>query len=138
MLIVNDRIQIPLRELEWSFARSSGSGGQNVNKVNSKAILSWRPLVSPSLPVDVRDRFLARFGKRLSHDGSLQIQSDRFRDQPRNIDDCMEKLRLMILEVAIPPKKRKRTKPTRAAREKRLDKKRRQSDKKRDRRNWPE
>jgi ribosome-associated protein len=134
MLIINDWLAIPMREFEFTYARSSGAGGQNVNKVNSKAILAWRPLVSPSLPAGVRDRFLARFGRRLSHDGSIVVQSDRFRDQPRNVNDCLEKLRLMILEVAVPPKKRRKTKPTRASREKRLEKKRRQSAKKRDRR----
>lgn len=137
MLIVNDRIQIADREFEWRFARSSGAGGQNVNKVNSKAILFWRPVKSLGLPADVKSRFLDRFASRLSLDGILQIQSDRFRDQPRNVQDCLEKLREMLIQVATPPKKRRPTKPGRAAREKRLDKKRRHGDKKRNRR-WSE
>ena len=138
MLIVNDQIRIPLREFEWTYVRSSGAGGQNVNKVNSKAVLSWQPLLSPWLPAEVKARFRAKFGNRLSGEGVLQIQSDRFRDQPRNAADCVEKLKAMLLLVANAPKKRKKTRPTRASKEKRLDSKRRHSDKKRDRKHRPD
>lgn len=137
MLIVNSFIQIPYREFAWDYIRSSGAGGQNVNKVNSKAVLSWNPRSSPSLPEGVKERFLARFDGRLNREGTLQIQSDRFRDQPRNAQDCLDKLKLMLQSVAVPPKPRKKTKPTKSSREKRLAKKRRHSDKKRDRR-WSE
>ncbi len=133
MLVVTEHIRIPLREFEWNYVRSSGAGGQNVNKVNSKAILSWKPLASPFLSADVKTRFQAKFGHRLNHSGVLQIQSDRFRDQPRNAADCTEKLKEMLLLVAYAPKKRKKTKPTRASKEKRLDGKRRNSDKKQNR-----
>jgi ribosome-associated protein len=134
MLIVNSRIQIPESELEWTFARSSGPGGQNVNKVASKAMLRWKPTTSESLPVEVRQRFLARYGSRLTTEGELVISSQRYRDQPRNIDDAKQKLRAMIVTVLVPPKKRRPTKPSRSSVAKRLEKKQAQSQKKQRRR----
>ena len=136
MLDVNEHIQIPLRELVFTFARSSGAGGQNVNKVNSKAILSWNISESPSLRYDVKERLKAKYLSRISASGEVIIQSERFRDQPRNIQDCLDKLRQMLLEVAQAPKKRKATRPSRAAKKKRLDSKRRHSDKKKNRTSW--
>ncbi|MBL9084469.1 MAG: aminoacyl-tRNA hydrolase [Planctomycetales bacterium] len=137
MLVVAPHIQIPPAELEFTYARSSGPGGQNVNKVNSKAVLRWQATTSPSLPEAVRTRFLAKYGSRLTVDGELLITSERYRDQPRNIDDCLEKLREMLLSVAVAPKKRKKTKPSRASKERRLDSKKRDSTKKQNRR-WSE
>jgi len=134
MLIVNSRIQIPESELEWTFARSSGPGGQNVNKVASKAMLRWKVAASETLPVEVRQRFLARYGSRLTTEGELVISSQRYRDQPRNIDDAKEKLRAMIVTVLVPPKKRRPTKPSRSSVAKRLEKKQAQSQKKQRRR----
>ena len=115
MLVVNSRIQIPDSQIEWSFVRSSGPGGQNVNKVNSKAILRWNALASDALAGDVRQRFLARYGRRLTAGGELIVASQRYRDQRRNIDDALEKLRAMLQEIAEPPKRRRRTKPTRSS-----------------------
>ena len=137
MLVVAPHIQIPPAEFEFTYARSSGPGGQNVNKVNSKAVLRWQATKSPSLPEAVRARFLAKYGSRLTGDGELLITSERYRDQPRNIDDCLEKLREMLLAVAVAPKKRKKTKPSRASKERRLDSKKRDSTKKQNRR-WSE
>ncbi len=134
MLLINSYIHIQDWELLFSYARSSGSGGQNVNKVNSKAILHFNPLASPSLPVDVKNRFIQKFGKRLSTDGFLVLQSESHRDQPRNAADCLEKLRAMILEVAVAPKVRKATKPSRSAKRKRLESKKLHSEKKQSRR----
>lgn len=134
MLVVNDRLSIPLRELEFHFSRSSGPGGQNVNKVNSKVTLRWPVQVSTALPADVRARFLGRFARRLTGSGELLITSQRFRDQGRNVGDCLDKLRQMVLEVAMPPKPRKATRPTRGSRERRLQNKRAQSEKKQSRR----
>jgi ribosome-associated protein len=124
MLEVNDRIRIPLRELDFSFARSSGPGGQNVNKVSSKAVLRWSIERSPSLPDDVRERFRARYPRRITADGDVVIQSQRFRDQGRNVADCLAKLRGLLLEVAVPPKRRRKTRPSRASIERRLSGKR--------------
>jgi len=124
MLEVTDRIRIPLRELDFSFARSSGPGGQNVNKTSTKALLRWSLERSPSLPDDVRERFRARYPRRITVDGDVVIQSQRFRDQGRNVADCLAKLRELLLEVAVPPKRRRKTRPSKASIERRLSGKR--------------
>lgn len=131
MLKINDKLSIPDEELQFRFTRSSGPGGQNVNKVNSKAILDWDIDQSPAVPDAVKRRFRARFGNRLTNEGTVQISSDRFRDQPRNVQDCLEKLRSMVLEVATPPKPRRPTKPSKKAKEQRLKEKKIHSEKKR-------
>jgi len=130
MLVINARLKIPLREFRFSFARSSGPGGQNVNKVSSKATLRWPVLESPSLPDSVRRRFLAKYRRRVTAEGELVITSQRFRDAGRNVADCLEKLRTMLAESAVTPKPRKPTKPTRASVRRRLQAKQRQSRKK--------
>lgn len=137
MLVVNPRLKIPLREFRFTFARSSGPGGQNVNKVNSKATLRWRVAHSPSIPEAVKARLVARYGRRINAAGELVITSQRFRDAGRNVADCLEKLRQMLAEAARAPKRRKPTRPTRAAREKRLAHKHKHSRKKELRRRPP-
>ncbi len=134
MLVINDRLKIPLREFQFSFARSSGPGGQNVNKLNTKALLRWAVMKSASLPEPVRQRLLSKYRRRVTSEGDLLIASQRFRDAGRNVADCLEKLRTMLAEAAVPPKVRKPTRPTRASVRRRLDQKRRQSQKKRQRR----
>ncbi len=133
MLIVNHCIQIPLREFEFQYARSSGAGGQNVNKVNSKAILRWNVAVSTALPDEVRTRLFKRHRARITKNGELVLQSQRFRDQGRNTADCLEKLRALLLGIATPPKPRKASKPSTAAKGRRLETKRILSEKKRTR-----
>jgi ribosome-associated protein len=123
-------IQIPLNELHFTFARSSGPGGQNVNKVNSKALLRWRVATSRSLPEPVRQRLMARLRRRITAEGDLLIASQRFRDAGRNAADCLEKLREMLAEAAEPPRPRRPTRPTRASARRRLQDKRRHSQKK--------
>src|SRR3954462_8834771 len=91
-LEVTPRLRIPLREFSWSVARSSGPGGQNVNKVNSKVILRWSPRETTSLPADVLARFLSRYGSRLTEEGELIVTSERTRDQPKNRADCLLKI----------------------------------------------
>ena len=93
MLFISPRIRISDDELRFSFTRSSGPGGQNVNKVNTKAVLRWAVQASPSLPDDVRQRFMARYGRRLTVAGEIVINSQRFREQGQNQRDCLEKLR---------------------------------------------
>ncbi len=134
MLVVNDRLKIPLREFRFSFARSSGPGGQNVNKLNTKALLRWAVIKSPNLPEPVRRRLLSKHRRRVTSEGDLLIGSQRFRDAGRNVADCLEKLRTILAEAAVAPKPRKSTRPTRASVRRRLDQKRKQSQKKRQRR----
>ncbi|HEY4309478.1 MAG TPA: alternative ribosome rescue aminoacyl-tRNA hydrolase ArfB [Pirellulales bacterium] len=134
MLVVNSRLQIPLSEFEFTYARSSGPGGQNVNKVNSKALLRWPVAHSAALPAEVRERFLRRYASRVTTAGELLISSQRYRDQGRNAEDCLEKLRVMVAEVAVRPTTRRKTRPTRASKERRLDTKREESSKKKLRR----
>ena len=127
MLIVNDRISIPLREFHWEASRAGGPGGQNVNKVNSKVMLRWRPATSPSLPEPVRARLLMAIGSRLTREGELLITSQQSRDQGRNLADCLAKVRELVLSVARPPKTRRPTRPTRASQVRRVEAKGRRS-----------
>jgi ribosome-associated protein len=134
MLIVSSQVRIPLDEFEITFARSGGPGGQNVNKVNSKATLRWGVRGTKSLPEAVRERFLQKYASRLTNEGELLVTSQRFRDAPRNSEDCLEKVRGMLLTVLHPPKRRRATKPTRGSVERRLQAKRKQATRKRGRR----
>ena len=122
------RLQVPTRELRFRFVRSSGAGGQNVNKVASKAVLRWDVASSPGLPPDVRQRFLERYARRLTTEGELVLASDRFRDQARNVADCVERLNEMLQAVAVPPVPRRATRPSGAARAQRLAAKRRRGE----------
>jgi len=134
MLVVNRRIRIPSSEFRFTFARSAGPGGQNVNKVNTKVTLHWPVDSSPSLPEDVRERFRSKYSRRINKNGELVIYSQRYRDQGRNVDDCLDKLREMLLDVATAPKKRKATRPSRASKERRLRDKKAKSQTKESRR----
>src|SRR5438045_6812455 len=120
MLEINDRIQIPEEEFAWSFVRSGGPGGQNVNKVASKAVLRWDVAGSPSLPDDVKARFRAQQHRRITGEGELVVSSQRYRDQDRNRQDCLDKLREWVLQATVVPKARKKTRPSRGAEERRL------------------
>jgi ribosome-associated protein len=130
MLEVGSKIRIPDEEFGWSFVRSGGPGGQNVNKVASKAELRWDLAGSPSVPDEVKARLRTLYRRRITTDGELVLNSQRYRDQDRNREDCLEKLRGMLLEAATAPKPRKPSRPTRGSREARLrDKKRRSATK---------
>jgi len=130
MLHVHPRVQIPLAEFRLSFARSSGPGGQNVNKVNSKVTLHWPVRSSPSVPDDVRERLVAKYRKRINSEGELVLHSQRYRDQGKNVTDCLEKLRQLLLSVVVPPKRRIATRPSRAAKQRRVDEKKSRGQKK--------
>jgi ribosome-associated protein len=127
MLEINDRLRIPDDEFSWSFVRSGGPGGQNVNKVASKAVLRWNMIASPSLPDDIRSRLQQQQRRRITGDGDLLITSQRYRDQERNRLDCLDKLREMLRAATVVPKARRKTKPSRGSHERRLDAKRRRS-----------
>ncbi|MGO8690600.1 MAG: alternative ribosome rescue aminoacyl-tRNA hydrolase ArfB [Thermoguttaceae bacterium] len=134
MLEISPDLRIPLREFQFTFARSSGPGGQNVNKVSSKATLRWGVLLSPSLPEPVRARLLQQLGSRVTAGGELLVTSQRFRDAGRNVADCLEKLRALVAAAAQPPRRRRPTRPTHGSVQRRLASKRRRSQAKQRRR----
>ncbi len=127
-------ISVPREELEFTYARSSGAGGQNVNKVNSKAILRWNPQSSVSMSGAMRERFFEKFGSKLTNDGEVILMSDVHRDQGRNAAECLQRLKDMIKSIAVPPKKRVATKPTYGSKVRRLSSKKANSAKKQGRR----
>jgi ribosome-associated protein len=130
-LRINAHIAVPRRELRFTFVRSSGPGGQNVNKVASKAVLRWQVRESTAIPDAVRDRLIARSARQINDRGELVLTSQRYRDQARNIDDCLEKLRRLVLAATKAPRPRKKTRPTKASKEARLGAKRATAEKKR-------
>ena len=129
-------LRIPEDELHWQFARSGGPGGQNVNKVATKAILRWNPKEASNLPYEMLQRLLTLGHHWLTQEGEILITSQRHRQQQMNIEDCREKLRSLLLAAAQRPKSRKKTKPTRGAKERRLADKRQQSERKKSRQRW--
>jgi ribosome-associated protein len=134
VLEVNPHLRVPLGEFDWTFVRSSGPGGQNVNKVASKAVLRWNARASPSVPAAVMARLLHLHRNRFTADGVLVLSSQRFRDQERNRQDCLEKLRTWLQEAATPPRPRKATRPSRGSKERRLQAKKKRSATKAERR----
>lgn len=137
-LLVNSRLTIPAEQLRVSYSRSSGPGGQNVNKVNSRASLRWQVVDQPLLPPDWQQRLIARNGGRITREGELLLNSERYRDQPRNLEDCRQRLAELLRDCAAPPVKRKKTRPSLGSKRRRLDDKRRVGEKKQSRRQWPE
>ena len=133
MLEINSSLSLAPEELSFTYARSGGPGGQNVNKVSSKVMLRWNPGRSTALPVDVQTRLLAQQRSKLTKEGDLLITSQKTRDQGRNTEDCLEKLRSVILRALQPPKVRKATRPSRGSRERRLSDKKIQGQRKQER-----
>jgi ribosome-associated protein len=120
MLHVTDTIAIPAAEFAWTYARSGGPGGQNVNKVASKAVLRWDLGASPSVPDEVKARLRAAHPGYLTTEGEFLVASQKYRDQERNREDCLAKLAAMVRRAATPPKPRRPTKPTKGSKQRRL------------------
>jgi ribosome-associated protein len=134
VLVVNDFIRIPLRELHFEAARSSGPGGQNVNKVSTKVVLRWSLAQTRSLPPAVLARLRTHDAKRITREDELVLQSQRFRDRSRNVADCLEKLRALVAHAADIPARRKPTRASRSSVERRLSEKHRRGTRKSERR----
>jgi len=133
-LRVTSRLILPPEELRVSFARSGGPGGQNVNKVASKAVLRFSVRESHSLSDGQRHLLLRRLGGRLTTEGELVIHASRHREQARNVEDARERLAETLRGALVEPKKRKNTRPTRGSQRRRLESKRRRGQVKADRR----
>ena len=137
MIHINPNIAIDESEIKFDFIRSSGPGGQNVNKVATAAQLRFNVQSSPSLPENVRKRLIKIAGKRLTVSGDLIITARRFRTQERNRKDALERLTKIIQDAAVEHPIRKKWRPSAAAKRKRIEEKRRQSEKKQHRRFSP-
>ncbi len=135
MVQVTETLVIPDEELDWSYARSGGPGGQNVNKVSSKAVLRWTAARSVApIPLAAWARMKAKFPSRFTVEGDVVISSQEYRDQERNREACVTKLAEMVQTSLVEPTPRKKTKVSKAAKRRRVDDKRRQSAKKQGRR----
>ena len=134
MLIINSRVGIPEAELIETFVRSSGPGGQNVNKVASAVQLRFDVNHSSALPEDVKQRLKRLAGRRMTSEGEIIIEARRHRDQEKNRADTRERLVALINRALEQPKPRKRTRPSRSSIQERLDQKRKHSERKKMRR----
>jgi ribosome-associated protein len=121
MIRVTDHISIDESELEESFVRSSGPGGQNVNKLSTAVQLRFNVRNSPSLPNDVALRLMRLAGRRMTKDGVLVLIAQNHRTQERNRAEALQRLVALIQEAAVRPVPRRATKPTKASKEKRLE-----------------
>jgi ribosome-associated protein len=134
MIRITPEIAIDEDEIVEDFVRSSGPGGQNVNKVATAVQLRFDVARSPSLPDDVRERLVRLAGSRMTNEGVLVIDARRYRTRERNRRDALDRLVALVGGAAEKPKKRRSTKPTGASRERRLESKRRRGETKRRRR----
>ena len=125
---INDSLTVAVEELEFQAIRAQGPGGQNVNKVATAIQLRFDAANSPSLPEAIRRRLLALSDSRIGDDGVVLIKAQTHRSQQRNREDAVDRLVRMIAAAAEKPKVRKKTRPSAAAKKKRLDNKRRRAD----------
>lgn len=133
MLEITPTLQLDERELQFDYLRASGPGGQNVNKVATAVQLRFDVVNSPALASDLKGRLLRLAGKRVNADGVLIIEARRFRTQEANRADALRRFVELLQKAAVPPKPRRKTKPTAVSREKRLMEKKQRGEIKRGR-----
>ncbi len=131
MIDITPEIALRDDEIQLDFVRSSGPGGQNVNKVATAVQLRFDALHSPSLPEEVRERLLLKAGNRLTNEGEIIIEARRFRTQEANREDAVARLVALIRTAAHRPVRRRKTRPSAASRERRITQKKQQGEKKR-------
>jgi ribosome-associated protein len=134
VLAVNESLSIPRTELDVRVSRSSGAGGQHVNKTSSRVEIFWNIVGSRALSEEQRVRLREKLASRLTTEGSIRVVASDMRSQSRNRELAEERLADLVRRALVIPRKRRATKPTRASKEARLDSKKRHSTKKRDRR----
>ena len=137
LLAVNESLSIPRTELDVRVSRSSGAGGQHVNKTSSRVEIFWNVPGSRALTDEQRARLLEKLASRLTTEGSIRVVASDMRSQSRNRELAEERLAELVRRALVIPRKRRATKPTRASKEARLDSKKKHSSKKRDRRSAP-
>ncbi len=133
-LILSSELLVPDEDFEWRFVRASGPGGQNVNKVSSAVQLRFLLPQNSTLPAAVKQRLRRLAGQRLNADGSILIAARSERSQEQNRREALERLEALLREAMVVPKIRRKTKPTRASQERRIDTKKKRGSAKRDRR----
>ena len=127
MIPINTSITLTDAEIELTFSRSQGPGGQNVNKVNSKVTIHWDLKYSTSISAFIKRRIQNMHSNRINNDGKLVLSSQQHREQHRNREECYQKLRVIIGDALKSRKVRKTSKPTRASKQRRLDNKKKRS-----------
>jgi ribosome-associated protein len=128
MIYINEKISLDESEFREEFIRSSGPGGQNVNKVATAVQLRFDVSSSVSLPDDVRERLIRIAGKKVTKEGELVIKAARFRTQEMNRKDALERLIDLVKKATVVPRPRRKTKPTKASKERRMETKHRRSE----------
>ncbi len=124
-LYITPRIQVPDEDLDISFARAGGPGGENVNKSNTKAVIRFSIPRCRSIPMELKARLMVALGPKITNRGEVIVTSQTHREQSRNLEECREKLRQMIRDALVVARPRRPTQPTRASKERHLEEKRR-------------
>jgi ribosome-associated protein len=133
-LRVTHGVEIPASEVAMEFARASGPGGQHVNKTETRVTLRFALARSPSIPRELKERMIERLASRLTKSGEILVTSGSRRDRSQNMDEAWSRLEMILRRAAMVPKPRKKTRPSRGAKERRLSEKRRTAQRKEGRR----
>lgn len=129
-LIIGRGLEIPAAEIDMSFSRSGGPGGQHVNKTETKVTLRFDVANSPSLPDSIRAKLLTRLASRLTNAGEILVSADNFRERPKNLSEARRRLREILAAALVEQKKRTKTRPGKGAKRRRLADKKKNAEKK--------